>query len=154
MPNLLTGRVDLIVGSLTITPERAKQVAFTKPYSYAETVVLGQKGLKARKIEDNSRSIDRRAKSKCEDIVVTNSAPEGTSFVGSRMTRHLRRQSCRDRSRQLRLGRTLRRRFENGARGYLRSEVPSLSELVRHGFEARSGGTSELVQRLHHGLAR
>lgn len=41
---LLTNKVDLIVGTLGITPERAKQVMFSNPYSAIENTVFGAKG--------------------------------------------------------------------------------------------------------------
>ena len=43
IPYLLTGKVDALVASLAITPERAKQVTFSKPYSAATIVLYGSK---------------------------------------------------------------------------------------------------------------
>src|SRR6476469_2933159 len=43
IPFLLTNKVDLLLASLAITPERAKQVDFSKPYSAATIVVYGSK---------------------------------------------------------------------------------------------------------------
>ena len=43
IPFLLTNKVDLLVASLAITPERAKQVQFSKPYAAATIVLLGSK---------------------------------------------------------------------------------------------------------------
>ena len=40
IPFLLTNKVDLLVASLAITPERAKQVQFSKPYAAATIVLL------------------------------------------------------------------------------------------------------------------
>ncbi|MBO9646796.1 MAG: transporter substrate-binding domain-containing protein, partial [Pseudacidovorax sp.] len=41
IPFLLTGKVDMLIASLAITPERAKQVLFSKPYSAASIVLYG-----------------------------------------------------------------------------------------------------------------
>jgi polar amino acid transport system substrate-binding protein len=41
IPYLLTDKTDVLVASLAITPERAKQVQFSNPYSAASMVVLG-----------------------------------------------------------------------------------------------------------------
>ena len=43
IPFLLTNKVDLLVASLAVTPERAKQVTFSKPYSAATIVLYGSK---------------------------------------------------------------------------------------------------------------
>jgi ABC-type amino acid transport substrate-binding protein len=43
IPFLLTNKVDLLVASLAVTPERAKQVQFSQPYSAATIVLYGAK---------------------------------------------------------------------------------------------------------------
>lgn len=52
IPFLLTNKVDLIVATFGITPERAKQVMFSIPYSAIENTVYGPKGKAVAKIED------------------------------------------------------------------------------------------------------
>jgi len=52
LPFLLTGKVDLIVATFGITPERAKQVLFSIPYSAIENTVYGTKGKAITKIDD------------------------------------------------------------------------------------------------------
>ena len=52
IPFLVTGKVDLIVATFGITPERAKQVLFSIPYSAIENTVYGPKGKPITKIED------------------------------------------------------------------------------------------------------
>ena len=52
LPYLLTGKVDLIVATFGITPERAKQVLFSIPYSAIENTVYGPKGKEIHGIED------------------------------------------------------------------------------------------------------
>ena len=52
LPFLVTNKVDLIVATFGITPERAKQVMFSIPYSAIENTVYGPKGKEITKIED------------------------------------------------------------------------------------------------------
>lgn len=52
LPFLLTGKVDLIVATFGITPERAKQVLFSIPYSAIENTVYGTKGKPIARIDD------------------------------------------------------------------------------------------------------
>lgn len=52
IPFLLTNKVDLIVATFGITPERAKQVMFSIPYSAIENVVFAGKDKKIAKLDD------------------------------------------------------------------------------------------------------
>jgi polar amino acid transport system substrate-binding protein len=52
IPFLLTNKVDLIVATFGITPERAKQVMFSIPYSAIENVVFAGKDKQITKIDD------------------------------------------------------------------------------------------------------
>ncbi len=80
IPFLLTNKVDLLVASLAVTPERAKQVTFSQPYAAATIVLYGQ-------AKDNIKSAadlkDKRvgvARASTQDIAVTKAAPEGTEI--------------------------------------------------------------------------
>lgn len=52
IPFLVTNKVDLIVATFGITPERAKQVMFSIPYSAIENTVYGPKGKNIGSIQD------------------------------------------------------------------------------------------------------
>ncbi|HKM62904.1 MAG TPA: transporter substrate-binding domain-containing protein [Acidisphaera sp.] len=52
IPFLLTNKVDLIVATFGITPERAKQVMFSIPYSAIENVVFAPKDTHITSIQD------------------------------------------------------------------------------------------------------
>ncbi len=52
IPYLMTNKIDLIVATFGITPERAKQVMFSIPYSAIENVVFAAKDKKLTKLED------------------------------------------------------------------------------------------------------
>ncbi|HLZ67317.1 MAG TPA: transporter substrate-binding domain-containing protein [Aliidongia sp.] len=52
IPFLLTNKVDLIVATFGVTPERAKQVLFSIPYSAIENVVFAPKDKTITKLDD------------------------------------------------------------------------------------------------------
>ena len=52
IPFLVTNKVDMIVATFGITPERAKQVMFSIPYSAIENTVYGPKDKAISKIDD------------------------------------------------------------------------------------------------------
>ena len=52
IPNLLSNKVDLIISSLSITPERQKAVDFSIPYGAIQAAVGAPKSLKLTGIED------------------------------------------------------------------------------------------------------
>ena len=80
IPFLLTNKVDLLVASLAVTPERAKQVQFSKPYSAATIVLYGpkQKSIKAPADLKGLRVAVARAST--QDTALTAIAPEGTEI--------------------------------------------------------------------------
>lgn len=76
IPYLLTDKVDMLVASLAITPERAKQVQFSQPYSAAQIVVFGGKDLPIAGPEGLSGKRIGVARASTQDIAVTKIAPE------------------------------------------------------------------------------
>ncbi|MEV0401101.1 transporter substrate-binding domain-containing protein [Actinoallomurus sp. NPDC050550] len=54
IPNLQTNKVDAVVCNFTITPERAKQIAFTDPYVVAGEVLLVKKSSNISGLKDLS----------------------------------------------------------------------------------------------------
>jgi polar amino acid transport system substrate-binding protein len=78
IPNLLTGRVDLLVASLTITPERAKQVQFSNPYVAVDVALYGRKDLKAQSLDDLVGVTVAVPRASAQDIALTKNAPKGT----------------------------------------------------------------------------
>jgi polar amino acid transport system substrate-binding protein len=80
IPFLLTNKVDILIASLAITPERAKQVQFSKPYSAASIVLYGDKKIA---IKDAAELKGKRigvARASTQDVAVTAVAPEGTEI--------------------------------------------------------------------------
>ncbi|MDS1142186.1 transporter substrate-binding domain-containing protein [Pusillimonas sp. SM2304] len=80
IPFLLTNKVDMLVASLAITPERAKQVQFSHPYSAAQIVVFGGKDTKIAQAEDLSGLRIGVARASTQDIAVTKVAPKDANI--------------------------------------------------------------------------
>lgn len=80
IPFLLTNKVDVLIASLAITPDRAKQVQFSHPYSAAQIVVFGGKGTKIEKAEDLAGKRIGVARASTQDIAVTKVAPKDANI--------------------------------------------------------------------------
>jgi polar amino acid transport system substrate-binding protein len=80
IPFLLTNKVDLLVASLAITPERAKQVAFSQPYAAATIVLYGKKADAVKDANDLKGKRIGVARASTQDIAVTKAAPQGTEI--------------------------------------------------------------------------
>ena len=78
IPFLLTNKVDLLVASLAITPERAKQVQFSKPYAAASIVVYGDKKASIKGAADLKGKRVGVARASTQDVALAAIAPEGT----------------------------------------------------------------------------
>jgi polar amino acid transport system substrate-binding protein len=74
IPYLLTGRVDLLIAALSITPERAKQVQFSRPYATVDMLVFGQKDLAIKGVADLSGVSIAVPRGSAQDIAVTKQA--------------------------------------------------------------------------------
>jgi polar amino acid transport system substrate-binding protein len=75
IPYLLTGKVDLLVASLANTPERAKQVQFSQPYSAATIVLYGKKGDSIKGPANLKGLHVGVARASTQDVVVSQLAP-------------------------------------------------------------------------------
>jgi len=80
IPFLLTNKVDLLIASLAITPERAKQVQFSKPYSAATIVLFGPKKANIKGPADLKPLKVGVARASTQDVAVTQVAPQGTEI--------------------------------------------------------------------------
>jgi polar amino acid transport system substrate-binding protein len=80
IPYLLTNKVDMLIASLAITPERAKQVQFSHPYSAAQIVVFGGKDAKIASAEDLAGKRIGVARASTQDIAVTKVAPKDANI--------------------------------------------------------------------------
>jgi polar amino acid transport system substrate-binding protein len=80
IPFLLTNKVDLLIASLAVTPERAKQVQFSKPYSAATIVLYGSKKANIKGAPDLKGQRVGVARASTQDVALTAIAPEGTEI--------------------------------------------------------------------------
>ena len=80
IPFLLTNKVDLLVASLAVTPERAKQVQFSQPYAAATIVLYGKTGTPIKSAADLKGVRVGVARASTQDVAVTKAAPEGTEI--------------------------------------------------------------------------
>jgi polar amino acid transport system substrate-binding protein len=80
IPFLLTNKVDLLIASLAITPERAKQVQFSKPYSAATIVLYGPKKDAIKGPNDIKSLKIGVARASTQDVALTAIAPQGTEI--------------------------------------------------------------------------
>ena len=80
IPFLLTNKVDLLIASLAITPERAKQVQFSDPYAAATIVLYGRKDANIKGAPDLKSVRVGVARASTQDIALTAAAPEGTEI--------------------------------------------------------------------------
>jgi len=80
IPYLLTDKVDLLIASLAITPERAKQVQFSKPYAAATIVLYGSKKATIKTPADLKNMRVGVARASTQDVALTKVAPAGTEI--------------------------------------------------------------------------
>jgi polar amino acid transport system substrate-binding protein len=80
IPFLLTNKVDVLVASLAITPERAKQVQFSRPYSAATIVLYAPKKLNIKSPADLKGVRVAVARASTQDTALTAIAPQGTEI--------------------------------------------------------------------------
>jgi polar amino acid transport system substrate-binding protein len=81
IPYLLTNRVDVLVAALGITPERAKQVTFSNPYSTLEVMVMAPKKLDIKEPKDIAKYTVGVTRAGSQDTLVTSVAPAGTRIL-------------------------------------------------------------------------
>ncbi len=70
----------MLVASLAVTPERAKQVQFSKPYSAATIVLYGAKKANIKTPADLKGQRIAVARASTQDTALTAIAPEGTEI--------------------------------------------------------------------------
>jgi polar amino acid transport system substrate-binding protein len=81
IPFLLTGKVDMLTATFGITPERAKQVQFSIPYSTIEIQLLGPKNIKVTSAEDLAGKKIAVARASTQDTAITAIAPKSANIL-------------------------------------------------------------------------
>ena len=80
IPFVLTNKVDVLVASLAITPERAKQVDFSIPYAAATIVLYGRTNLQMKTPADLVGKRISVARASTQDTALSAVAPGGTEI--------------------------------------------------------------------------
>ena len=81
VPLLITGRTDLVISAMTITPERLKAIDFSRPYSGISTFVAAPKSMVIKKPEDLVGKKIAVTRGTTNDADVTKLAPAGAEIV-------------------------------------------------------------------------
>jgi len=81
VPYLLTNKVDMVISSFSITPERQKVIDFSLPYSSSESVVLAPKAVNIAKVEDLADKRIGVVRGNLQDKLLQPIAPKETRIV-------------------------------------------------------------------------
>ena len=75
IPFLLTNKLDLVVSALGVTPERARQIAFSQPYSSISIGVFGPAGLNVTGVDSLGTWRVAVVQGSTQDVELTRMAP-------------------------------------------------------------------------------
>lgn len=81
IPYLMTGKADMVISSFSITPERAKVVAYSNPYGASQFVIAGPKGTAIKTMDDLAGKRIAVVRGNMQDTLLTPLAPKGTVLV-------------------------------------------------------------------------
>lgn len=80
IPNLQTDKADIVISTLSVTPERAKVIDFSEPYAALESVVGGLKTIDVKSWDDLKGKTIAVSRGTTQDTALTNRAKEGGGF--------------------------------------------------------------------------
>lgn len=81
IPFLMTNKADMVISSFSISPERAKVVAFSKPYGAIQFVVAAPKSLAIKDVNDLVGKRTGVVRGNIQDTLLTPVAPKGATVV-------------------------------------------------------------------------
>jgi polar amino acid transport system substrate-binding protein len=81
IPFLMTHKADLVISSFAVTPERAKVVAFSLPYSVNQLVIGAPKGTAIARLDDLKGKRVAVVRGNLQDLVLTKEAPKEATLV-------------------------------------------------------------------------
>lgn len=81
IPYLLTDKTDLVISTLSITPERAKVIDFSVPYSGIQVIVAAPRKLAIGRIDDLIGKNVAVVRGSTNDTELTRAAPPGTNII-------------------------------------------------------------------------
>ena len=80
IPSLTSGKVDIVISSFSITPERAKAIAFSNCVYVDQQVAIGPKATALSNLAELKGQRIGVTRSTTNDIALTKRAPEGTNI--------------------------------------------------------------------------
>ncbi|WP_034294268.1 transporter substrate-binding domain-containing protein [Herbaspirillum sp. RV1423] len=81
VPFLLTNKADIVIASFSITPERAKVISFSVPYSASESVVAAERTAPIKSLADLAGKRVGVVRGNLQDTLLTPIVPKGTTLV-------------------------------------------------------------------------
>ena len=81
IPSLQTGKADLVISSLSYTPERAKVIDFSLGYAVLRTVVAAPKGINIKSLADLDGKTVATVRGTTHDTQLTKEGPKGMKLV-------------------------------------------------------------------------
>ncbi len=81
VPYLLSNRVDAVVATIGITPERREAIGFTRPYLVFQTVMLAPQSVEVSSADDIGAYRVGVTRGTMMDPLVTKAAPAGTNIM-------------------------------------------------------------------------
>jgi polar amino acid transport system substrate-binding protein len=81
IPSLQTGKADLVISTLSITPERAKVIDFSKGYAVLRTVIAAPKNITLKSMADLDGKTVGTVRGTTHDTQLTKEGPRGMKLV-------------------------------------------------------------------------
>jgi polar amino acid transport system substrate-binding protein len=81
IPSLQTGKADLVISSLSVTPERAKVIDFSLPYAVLRTVIAAPKSVNVKSLADLDGKTVGTVRGTTHDTQLTREGPKGMKLV-------------------------------------------------------------------------
>ncbi len=81
IPSLQTGKADLVISTLSITPERAKVIDFSKGYAVLRTVIAAPKSVNVKNMAELDGKTVGTVRGTTHDTQLTKEGPKGMKLV-------------------------------------------------------------------------
>ena len=81
IPALQTGKADLVISTLSVTPERAKVIDFSKGYAVLRTVIAAPKSVALKSMADLDGKTVGTVRGTTHDTQLTKEGPKGMKLV-------------------------------------------------------------------------
>jgi polar amino acid transport system substrate-binding protein len=77
---VMTGKVDMLLATMGMYPDRAKVVQFTEPYAGLKIILLAKKAQKIEKLEDAAKLRIGVTRGAAQDTAITTGLPKGSDI--------------------------------------------------------------------------